>query len=115
MNHIKKAVELAVQGGWKYPKYYDNLSEAEKWHLLVDLPHEAILDPTFWKAIGVSLGWTGAYCYMCQTDVAVWGECNCDEDEVTPVAQLAWQYKQHQFLTHLQSGKSIDDSLRLIE
>lgn len=53
---------------------------------------KTLLDPNFWKAVGVTRGWEGKI-YLTEM----------------------FEAKQHQFLTHLQLGKTIEDSLEAIK
>ena len=88
---------------WRVDKYYD----FETWECFGDVPcwesrfsaYQALLDPLFFKAVGVTRGWgkkkVGTFPNQ------VW--------------EMDYKAKQHQFLTHLQSGKTIEDSLEAIK
>lgn len=122
MKETKQAIEDAIKGGYS-PISFDNGTSAQRQEVARDYifdpiepfpPEIILLDPKFWEALGRTRGWDYAHCYMCKTDVRLWGECECDEDEVTPVAHMAWQYKCHQFIDHRFDGKSIEESLLAI-
>lgn len=62
----KKAIERAIEGGWKCPAYYElgagnNTACGE-----YSVPMAVIaLDPTFWQALGKALGWGEKACLEC--------------------------------------------------
>lgn len=110
--HIKKFIKDSIEGGWgahvsrQMHDWRDENGDFRETPL-----NCCFTDPKFWQAVGKTRGWKTAHCYMCKTDVHLWGECNCDEDEVTPVAHMAWQFQWHTFIDHLADGLTIEEAL----
>lgn len=50
----KRAIEKAIEGGWKDRLYRIYSGNTEVWTHYDSL----ILDPTFWQALGKALGWS---------------------------------------------------------
>ena len=84
-----KAIELAIQGGYK----------GEKPESLID--PACLLSPNWWQALGKVLWWKDEEC----TDP----QACCFEH------YQGWQYKMHCFIDHLAEGKSIEDFFNSLE
>jgi hypothetical protein len=124
-------IEDAIKGGWRTSWHWDeeNYSEDEiieslseykdEWYtnyygMVVNTNHP-FLDPLAWQAVGKTRGWDFAYCYQCHTKVALFSECECDEDEVTPIAKMGWHFKWVGFIDTLADGKTIEEALLTIK
>ncbi len=106
----ERAVRDAVAGNWRpdmdrdkgfrlsagYIKY--EVPESDGWETKVKVPlAEALIDPAFWRAIGVTRGWKTGYYQRGSDDCAF---------EMSP-----WLAKQHRFIDFLAKGLSIDQAL----
>ena len=111
MTATEEIIKDGLDGGWDGSDEYGGEYEMRDY---LHSRAKILLDPTFWKAVGVTRGWT-FYCDECKAHVPLWGECECDEDEVTPKPVDEYKAKQHQFLTHLQSGRTIEEALGAIK
>ena len=92
----------AIEGGWCNDNgyqfdgmdllareiYFQSMVGGELHNHTVVYP-DALLDRTFWQALGKALGWK---------------PFNSPLDEM-----LTWQYEWHRFIDHLASGKPADD------
>jgi hypothetical protein len=125
MTTTQQFIEDAIKGGWGFlPRINKHASRCEITGDNVDLYyrdnfHETtvqaiLLDPLAWQAVGKTRGWDFAYCYQCHTKVMLWAECECDEDEVTPIAKMGWHFKWVAFIDTLAEGKTIEESLQAI-
>lgn len=101
----KRIIEKAIEGGWQSKIFrhknfvadtgsYDfQVVDTETGAVVLRLPYaEIALDPTFWQALGKSLGWKD------------W------EGKYSPAVniQLAWQYEAHRFYDLILTGQSTE-------
>ena len=120
MTATKKFIEDAEKGGWKPAK-----EEEKRWdymqisygNVLID-NRVFLLDPLAWQAVGKVRGWgEETVCNWCEeadcwnmtdkeTRCSRWGKCG---------GSKLCKIKQHQFIDHLVSGKTIDEALQAIE
>jgi hypothetical protein len=84
MNIPKEIIEKAIEGGWHF------LSTPVDLPLVENAKHQAVhvadiaLDPTFWQALGKSLGWETKY-FRCGM--------NCNNE----VLAGGWEYQAKSF------------------
>lgn len=82
---MENAIKRAIEGGWNgHPSWMKN------WE-------RAVLDPTFWQALGKAEGWKKLH----YEDM----EGNYDE---------CWQCHWHSFIDHLASGKDADSFFKAL-
>lgn len=86
---IQDAIKAAVEGGWERKEWYypDEMPKEP-------LPHEYLLDPLFWQALGKGLGWGNKY----DLEPAKHNRSN----------YLEWLSHWHKFIDHLAAGKTIE-------
>jgi hypothetical protein len=87
MNIPKKAKESAINGGWNAPK------KGSVWDMVDEV---TALDPTFWQALGESLGWNQHR-----------GPCSCLECVYSK--EKAWNLIAHRFYDLLLQGQSTEE------
>lgn len=99
MNIPKEAIEKAIEGGWKPSKFrerfmyntsYKRFSQSKTSSAAIS-SHEIALDPTFWQALGESLGWKE------------WTTTMLVYDELT------WFHYAHKFTDLILQGKDTDE------
>lgn len=89
---MKEAIQKAIEGGWDIHWVHAvGISEVAERH-----SERVLLDPTFWQALGKSLGWketaqTGLY-----------------KDGYAQIMS-GWKYNWLLFINHLAEGKDPDD------
>lgn len=118
---IKEAIEKAIAGGWRNP-LWPNLDFTIGKEMKGTLPNElgvlamwntnrssfhislveAVLDPTFWQALGKSEGWntlteTGDYSYQQE-----------------PRLQETWLYHMHHMIDHIADGGTINSFIETL-
>lgn len=100
---IQKAIQKAVEGGYNDGWKVSQLVEA------------VLLDPSFWQALGKSMGWSSLICYRCNLEMPQGamidghifekqGTCECKEN----VYFKPWLYYWHRLIDHLAEGKTIE-------
>ena len=127
----KLAIQKAIEGGWRpkgsrirNPKNVElELDDIED---IVDPTFYAdaqgfrqsvaslFLDPSFWQALGKSLGWgvsleNSRVCSGCKS--IPYYEANCikvNKCNMTHIKGYNWKYQWHRFITHLSEGKDAD-------
>lgn len=114
MNHTQRAIELAVEGGWKYQnnrktdftvrehdlKIYFNDENDTKIYIGF---YEVLLDSFFWKSIGKALDWEERKeCGCCNKEKEF---CRCWHYEIWE----EWKNQWHSFIDILASGQTPDD------
>lgn len=98
---IQEAINKAVKSGWDCGKLrsFDGVECLDE--------AEVCLDPSFWQALGKSLGWV-AVCNGCGVNNAK--ECKCDDGySKLPEIVDEWLYHWHSLIDHLAEGKSPED------
>ena len=101
--NIKKAIKLAVEGGWK-PKDLKTNRRALSWVKQAAVNRSKFaeryfLDPLFWQALGKSLG------KGLRAIIDISGD---------PLSRYEfwWQYQWHRLIDFLAEGKSSEDYFR---
>ncbi len=109
--YIKKAIEMSIEGGYKYQgnykcdytvkvnslKVYMNDPEDTKLYIPFN---DLFLSPDWWQCLGKQLGWRGKLDLT--TAKPHW---NGDPE---------WLYRWHCFIDHLALGKDINEFFKLI-
>ena len=113
MTAIEQIIKDAINGGWRKGHYkmrwgggrieqWEYLgNNRSEWTRLMDLS-TALLDPTFWEAVGKTRGWN---------------ECLGEETEslkqhwLEKISKEKW----HRFIDYLQYGVTIEEALIKIE
>jgi hypothetical protein len=85
---MKKAIELAIKGGWKMPLGFQG------WASEAAIPI-ATNDPSFWQCLGKELGW--------EKEVTYYNSFTDGKENNDP-----WRLHWHQFLEALMDGKTPD-------
>ena len=98
---IKKGIDGGYTGIKEYPKKH------EDWLGF----YQALLDPSFWSAVGKEMG-KGVYCIQCDSYVPLWGQCECDEEENEPNPVKWGTYHMHQMIDHLVDGGTIENYIK---
>lgn len=95
MNIPKRAIEKAIEGGWK-----------GDWYVWAHAPAIIALDPTFWQALCKALGWSLFVAYK----NGQWINENEDNRALsdTPFRLPNWQWKAHGFYDLILQGQSTD-------
>ena len=110
---MKKAIQKAIEGGWKYDDYCD--SGCGDRHIL--------LDPFFWKCLGKAMGWNkgwyfgwfvkrehgGSWEWRHADDNSVfWGGYPHEAPNIV-FSRESWLYNWHRFIDHLADGGTAKD------
>lgn len=99
MNHTQKIIEDAIKGGWNdYPApalqwLFDNNAISEE---------KALLDPSFWKAVGKTRGWKPSGVYSSNVHRGIKDGYWRDHQ---------WKISWHRFIDHLADGLTIEEAL----
>lgn len=86
MQHIKLAIERAIEGGWVW-------KSVEEGGQQFNCNYKTFLDPNFWKSLGKAEGWS---------------------TPEKPNEIRDWLGRQHDFIDHLASGGTPDDFFKQI-
>ena len=128
MTHTTKFIEDVIEGGWEKENNPQMYKEGELdntdcvWFLSdkggIEI-HEILLQPSAWEACGKVRGWDKKYAVSYYGTTGKIDEDSGDlqwdgnrkTDESLSRIQSEVFNKQHQFITHLQDGKSKEEAL----
>jgi len=99
LEEYRQAIEKAIEGGWDRSKTPGLIIHIEGGRYAA---MGFFLDPTFWQALGKSMGW--------KYEVVRHGKCNmpgCDGTHVKP-GTGDWLYHWHRLIDHLAEGNDIN-------
>ena len=92
--HIQKAIERAIEGGWKYPEWFEGIYLGTT--TIIDTPTADLLlnkwtyaDPLFWQALGKAEGWK-------------------EPAEIGGTTTEGWRFRWHAFINWLANGQDAD-------
>jgi len=116
---IQQAIDKAIDYGWSIKKYgpmfsvfLGTLKETGEYRELAEMyvRQSALLDPSFWQALGKAMGWDGLMCKNCHFDAgADWGhQIDGCIDCIGRVPQEVATYHWHRLIDHLSEGKDVD-------
>lgn len=112
MEHIQKAIQLAVQGG--YLKNSTEIYKGQVYTFGEKIVNEKVfLDPLFWSSLGKSLSWGDEN----GIDDRTFWIGTIDYPEISDEGQAfreIWRFKMHQFIDHLAEGKLADDFFKVL-
>ena len=107
---IQTAIERALEGGWNAEECAPPIGSRDKFNI-----ERMLIDPSFWQALGKSLGWKRV-CKRCgdESMAKSLGACDLCEGQGRDRALLfrfqdAWLFHWHELIDHLAEGKSIKD------
>lgn len=91
----QEVIKKAIEGGWGDRLYRVETGNTSVWTHSTAM----FLDPLFWQALGKSLGWE-SWKDRYEAKEAMF--------EAVPKYVDEWEYRWHQFIHHLASGKTIE-------
>lgn len=84
---MNEAILKAIEGGYYQPHY----GKEQKVYT-----NDALLDPTFWQALGKALGWEKYYLYV---------HPKAESGTHTHICEKSWLYHWHLYIDHIASDK----------
>lgn len=98
INYTTKAIQLAIKGGWNQERSIGGDKKSlELWHIQAMI----LLDPDFWQALGVALGWK-----YCKLHAFTGSQA---ESEICEDCQKEWLYHANRCFNWIMEGKNPDD------